>query len=105
MGVASPPPEVSQEALEKIQRSNQRRLVDFAAQGVNVNIPSAPLPLLELLIEALVGPQGSPLWCAFAYAYEAKIRDMLDGIEPQVARAKLMAPGAPPNGQLSPLRP
>ena len=98
-------PVVTPEALEKLQKANQRRLVDFAAQGVNVNIPSAPLPLLELLIEAVVGPQGSPEWQAFAYAYEARIRDMLDGIEPQVARARLMAPGAPPNGHLSPLRP
>lgn len=102
---APPPPEVSQEALEKLQRGNQRRLTEFAAQGVNVNIPSAPLLLLELLIEAVVGPQGMPEWRAFAYAYEAKIRDMLDGIEPQVARGKLMAPGQIPNGQLSPLRP
>ena len=102
---ASAHPEVSQEALEKIQRSNQRRLADFAGQGVNVNIPSAPLPLLELLIESVIGPPGSTLWLAFAFAYEARIRDMLDGIEPQVARARLMAPGPPPNGQAPILRP
>ena len=103
--MSTPEPEVSQEALEKIQRSNQRRLVDFAAQGVNVNIPSAPLPLLELLIEFVIGPEGSIIWRAFAFAYEARIRDMLDGIEPQVARAKLMAPGTAPNGQAPILRP
>lgn len=83
------------EALEKIQKSNQRRLTDFAAQGVAVNIPSAPAPLVELLLEAVVGPQGSPAWVAFIYAYELKVRAMLDEIEPQVARAKLMAPAAP----------
>jgi hypothetical protein len=73
------PPEVTQESLEKIQRGNQRRLSDFQAQGVAINIPSAPGPLVELLIEAVAGPQGSPEWLAFIYAYEVKIRDMLDG--------------------------
>lgn len=96
-------PTVTPEDLEKLQTSNQRRLAEFQAQGITVNIPSAPGPLVELLLETVVGPQGSPEWVAFIHAYELKIREMLDGIEPQVARARLMAPG-PSNG-LSPLRP
>jgi hypothetical protein len=91
------------ESLEEIQQSNQRRLADFQAQGVAVNIPSAPGPLVELLIEAVIGPQGSPEWEAFVYAYEARVRSMLDGIAPQVARARLMAAFAP-NGP-PPMRP
>lgn len=92
------------EDLERIQKSNQRRLMDFQAQGVAVNIPSAPAPLVELLLEAVVGPQGSPEWVAFIYAYELKVRALLDEIEPQVARARLMAPAAP-NGIHLALRP
>lgn len=91
------------ESLEELQQSNQRRLADFQAQGVAVNIPSAPSPLVELLIEAVIGPQGSPEWQAFIYAYEVRVRAMLDGIAPQVARARLMAAFAP-NGA-PPMRP
>jgi hypothetical protein len=96
--VSLPPPEVSKEALDGIRQANQQRLVTFQAQGVNVQIPPAPSPMVELLIEAVAGPQGSSEWLAFMHAYEERIAAMLDQVESQVARAKLMAPGAPPNG-------
>jgi hypothetical protein len=73
-------------------------LASFQAQSVNVNIPSAPAPLVELLIEAVAGPQGSSEWLAFMHAYEVRIGAMLDQVESQVARAKLTAPGSVPNG-------
>jgi hypothetical protein len=94
-----------QEDLERLRRSNQRRLTDFAGQGVQVNIPPAPGAMVELLVERLVGPQGSPAWLEFFHAYEVKIREALDGVDSQVARARLMAPGQLPNGQTPMLRP
>jgi len=93
-----PLPAVFPEGLEAIRQANQARLLSFQAQGVNVNIPSAPAPLVELLIEAIAGPANSPEWLAFMHAYEERIAVMLDAVESQVARAKLTAPGAVPNG-------
>jgi hypothetical protein len=92
-------PHVTPEALATIRLANQQRLAGFQAQGVAVNIPSAPAPLVEMLIEAVAGgPEGSPEWLAFLHAYEVRIEAMLDQVESQIARAKLTAPGPVPNG-------
>ena len=94
-----------QDDLELLRRSNQRRLTEFAAQGAQVNIPPAPGVMVELLVERLIGPRGSAGWVEFFHAYEVKIQEALDGVESQIARAKLMAPGQIPNGQSPVLRP
>lgn len=91
-------PHVTPEALDAIRLANQQRLAGFQAQSVNMKIPSAPAPLVEMLIEAVAGPEGSREWLAFLHAYEVRIEAMLDQVESQIARAKLTAPGPAPNG-------
>lgn len=91
--------EVTAEDLAEIQQENRRRLAVIQAQGVAVQVPSAPTSLVEMLIKVVVGPTGSPEWLGFIHAYEVRFQTMLDEVESQIARAKLTAPGPALNGQ------
>jgi len=91
-------PSVTPESLVTLQQSNQRRLAGLQGQGMAASI--GPAWMIEMLIEKLIGPTGSPEWVEFLYSYETRVSTWLDSAEAQVARAKLMAPVVPlpPNG-------
>lgn len=80
-------------SLADLQKSNQARLAKFSGQGVNIQLPPAPMDLLMVVIERLIGPQDSEAFNELAREYETRLSGLLDQTEEQIARAKLLAPG------------
>lgn len=84
--------------LEALQASNAARLKKLQGGGVQINFTATPIDLTMVLIETLIGPEGSPEFHRFQVAYELRMAMVLERAEEQAGRARLLAAVPQPNG-------
>lgn len=83
---------------DRIRQASDARIALLAAQGIQVQIPGVDMLKFGVLLDMLIGPEGSVGRASYELAVQTAIQAELDRVEQQTARAKLLAPGSVPNG-------
>jgi hypothetical protein len=81
-------------SIDELRTSNQARMQQLAAQGVQLSLVPQ---LIDLLVNTVFDDEQK---AAFMLTWETTVSSILDQVESDVRKAKLAAPGSiiPPNG-------